>query len=95
MVKRNFDDPLYKQWRKKIASRDRYRCQMPSCSRGGKNIQVHHIKRWADYPSLRYEETNGISLCYLCHQAVKNNEVHYEPMFSQIIENIYGNNSGH
>ena len=94
-MKRDFDDPLYKDWRYRVVSRDKYKCQMPGCHRSGKRIQAHLIKRWADYPTLRYEEANGITLCYFCHSLVSKNEVYYEPLFTQMINNIYGNNSGH
>jgi hypothetical protein len=93
--KRDFRDPLYKEWRRRIRKRDGFTCKMPGCSRGGKNVQIHHIKRWADYPSLRYEDSNGISLCSFCHKIVTNNEVYYEQLFSNIISAIYDNNSRH
>lgn len=95
MRKRDFNDPLYKEWRKRIRKRDGRACKMPGCTRRGKYIHVHHIKRWADYPSLRYEDSNGISLCSSCHNIVTDSEVHYEQLFSNIISAIYDNNSGH
>ena len=95
MAKRDFTDPLYKEWRSRVRSRDSFTCKMPGCRRSGKNIQVHHVKRWADYPSLRYEESNGITLCHFCHQIVTTNEIYYERLFNDIISDIYGNNSGH
>lgn len=95
MSKRDFSDPLYKEWRRRIKKRDKNSCKMPGCSRGGKHVQVHHIKRWSDYPTLRYEDSNGISLCNFCHKMVTNNELYYEQLFSNIISAYYDNNSRH
>ena len=95
MRKRDFSDPLYKEWRRRIKKRDKYSCKMPGCSRGGRYTQVHHIKRWSDYPSLRYEDSNGITLCNFCHKMVTDKELYYEPLFNNIISAMNDNNSGH
>ena len=36
----------------------------------GDRIQAHHKKSWNDYPDLRYEMRNGITLCIPCHKKV-------------------------
>ena len=95
MRKRDFSDPLYKEWRRRIKKRDKYSCKMPGGSRGGRYTQVHHIKRWSDYPSLRYEDSNGITLCNFCHKMVTDKELYYEPLFNNIISAMNDNNSGH
>ena len=83
-MKRNYDDPVYAEWRKKVLSRDKYTCQMPNCKKK-KNLQVHHIKKWSSASTLRFEIDNGITLCYNCHKEVTNNENFYEPLFQQIV----------
>lgn len=50
---------------KKVLERDNYTCQICNC-RGG-NLQVDHIKRWADYPELRFNINNCRTLCMPCH----------------------------
>ena len=82
-MKRNYDDPVYAEWRKRVLSRDKYTCQMPNCKKK-KNLQVHHIKKWSSASTLRFEIDNGITLCYNCHKEVTNNENFYEPLFQQI-----------
>lgn len=81
---RDFNDPKYKAWRKKVFSRDRFRCRMPGCAGADKTLNAHHIKRWASHPLLRYELSNGITLCRACHERVKGVEEDFESTFSAI-----------
>jgi predicted restriction endonuclease len=83
---RNFQDPLYKDWRKKVYSRDNFQCQWPNCSIK-KKLNAHHIKIWADYPSLRYNIDNGITLCYTHHKMIRGLEEIYEAVFYKILLN--------
>ena len=70
---RNYNDPQYKSWRQKIKKRDNYSCRWPGCLSKNK-IHAHHIMKWSDYPGLRYHPNNGISLCKIHHDMIKNNE---------------------
>lgn len=54
----------YKIWRSSVFERDRYKCQ--KCGKGG-YLEAHHIKSWATNPELRYDTSNGITLCRECH----------------------------
>lgn len=58
----------YKQWRYDVFARDRFTCQKCGDSRGG-NLQAHHIKSFAEYPELRLQIENGMTLCDRCHKA--------------------------
>ena len=48
--RRDYDDPIYADWRNKVYDRDNHRCQMPDCTsrRSKARLNAHHIKRWAD-----------------------------------------------
>lgn len=83
-MRRNYDDPVYKEWRKRVLSRDGHKCQMPRCKRK-RSLQVHHIRKWSSASSLRFEIDNGITLCYGCHKEVTNNETFYEHLFNDIV----------
>ena len=54
----------YKNWRRSVFKKDNYTCV--NCSKGGR-IVAHHIKEWCNYPELRYNTNNGITLCTECH----------------------------
>lgn len=84
---RNWNDPQYKEWRLAVYKRDGFTCQFPGCSRKGfgAKIQAHHIKRWADAPELRFQISNGVTLCKRCHNAIESQEQAYEPIFMQIV----------
>jgi|TARA_Y100001938_G_C7855783_1_gene313081 5-methylcytosine-specific restriction endonuclease McrA len=83
---RNFNDPVYKQWRKDVLTRDCYKCQMPNCKRKGKRMQVHHIQKWSSASYLRYDVDNGITLCWDCHNyEVNQYEEAYVGLFMDIV----------
>ena len=52
-------------WKKKVLLRDNNTCQ--SCD-SQEELHVHHIKSFAEYPKLRCDVSNGITLCKKCHQ---------------------------
>ena len=85
---RNYQDPVYKDWRIKILKRDRFRCRFPKCSiKGKKKLHVHHIRQWADYPTLRFDINNGITLCAEHHKMIKGQEEYYVKLFIYILIN--------
>lgn len=86
-MKRNYNDPAYEDFRKRVLKRDKYKCRMPGCSYD-KKLQVHHIQKWSTASSLRYEISNGITLCPNCHKSIKGQEHHYESLFMEIINGI-------
>lgn len=58
----------YKLWRKEVFERDHYTCIWCGISGNGKNLNADHIKRFADYPALRFTIDNGRTLCVDCHK---------------------------
>lgn len=81
MKSRDWEDPVYKRWRAAVKKRDGHKCQMPGCRYKGRVLQVHHIQKWATHPHLRYEISNGITLCYNCHKKVGRHEERYVGLF--------------
>ena len=63
----------YREWRESVFKRDNYTCQNKKC--GIKNglgktiyLEAHHIKSFREFPELRFELSNGLTLCKDCHK---------------------------
>lgn len=74
---------LYKAWRKAVYVRDEYKCQFTDCKR--KRLEAHHIIRWVDSPHLRFEVSNGITLCKYHHKIITGKEKEYEGFFQELV----------
>lgn len=67
----------YKYWQKECLIRDNFTCQKTGISGG--YLVVHHINNFADFPELRFDINNGITLSKQVHKefhkkyGVKNN----------------------
>lgn len=79
-------DNDYKKFRLQVLKRDGYRCQFPGCTSKSR-LEVHHIIRWSDNKSLRYNTANGITICRYHHKNyVTNHEKRYQYLFSSIAD---------
>lgn len=54
-------------WATAVISRDRATCQ--KCGATGIELHAHHIKSFKGHPELRWELSNGLTLCHRCHRA--------------------------
>lgn len=71
-----------KEWRDNVLKRDRYQCV--NC-KSNKSLEADHIKMWAVYPKLRYEISNGQTLCQICHKqkTAKDLSIYWKNQFAQ------------
>lgn len=58
----------FKEWRAAVFERDNHICQ--HCG-SRERLEPHHIKRFALYSDLRFEVSNGLTLCNHCHNKIK------------------------
>jgi hypothetical protein len=76
----NRSNSTYDNWRWKVLTRDNRTCrhcditeeqlaQLPRVSKYSSNhkLECHHIKPWDEYPELRFDVNNGLTLCGSCH----------------------------
>lgn len=60
----------FKLWRESVYKRDNWTCQ--ECGIRGGQLHPHHIMSFAEFPDLRFEISNGITLCESCHKKTDN-----------------------
>jgi len=75
----------YKEWRASVYARDNYTCRMCEKPSSG-NIEAHHIRPWRDFPLLRFEVGNGITLCKICHATMKGREMDFAIRLDSILQ---------
>ena len=83
--KKIYNSPTWIKWRKSVFERDNYTCQI-CFIHGSTYLQANHIKKFSDFPELRFSVDNGITLCKNCHiHLVNNHELEWEEYFNMII----------
>ncbi len=63
----------YREWREEVFKRDGYACQ--NCfvqGNRGAYLTAHHVKSFAQHPELRFDVSNGQTLCDHCHSLTDN-----------------------
>lgn len=79
---RDRESDACKSWRREVMERDKFKCQ--DCGCGG-TMSAHHIKRFRDFKELRFDVSNGITLCWPCHSKVNGNEKKHEARFAAMV----------
>jgi len=77
-------DTKYKYWMLKVKKRDNWRCKINNKDCKGR-LEAHHILSWQDFPELRYNINNGISLCQAHHPRVRAEEKRLISIFQGLV----------
>jgi hypothetical protein len=72
----------YKDWRKSVCKRDNWTCQRcgKNFKRDNNNLHAHHLNSFADFEDQRFDISNGVTLCSVCHA----------PRYVGSFHNLYG-----
>jgi 5-methylcytosine-specific restriction endonuclease McrA len=66
---------FWKELAKAVYERDGYACVRCGAKHTkGKKLHAHHIKKWAGNPKSRFDLSNIISLCQICHNWIHSKE---------------------
>jgi hypothetical protein len=75
----------YKDWRKLVCDRDNWKCKMLNNDCKGR-LEVHHILSFTEFPELRYDVNNGITLCHAHHPRKRVEEVRLSSYFQELLK---------
>lgn len=74
----------YRSWMFAVKKRDGWKCKISNNDCDGK-LEAHHILRWSEYPELRYDINNGITLCHSHHPRRREEEKRLIPTFLELV----------
>ena len=72
--------PSYREWQKSVFKRDDYTCRW--CGKRGGGLNAHHVEKFSENVSARYDVNNGVTLCLDCHNKTKGKEYKFTEYFS-------------
>jgi hypothetical protein len=77
-------DGRYRNWMNSVKTRDSWKCKISNNDCSGR-LESHHILDWVNYPELRYDVNNGITLCSFHHPRGREKERQSVAEFQQLI----------
>lgn len=77
-------DGQYRDWMLFVKRRDKWACRIADVNCDGR-LEAHHILNWIEYPELRYEINNGITLCHAHHPRGRAKEKLMSPYFMELV----------
>ncbi len=67
MPRKKHRESKHAAWARAVISRDLATCQ--DCGVVGVELHAHHVKPYKRHPDLRWDVSNGLTLCHKCHWA--------------------------
>jgi hypothetical protein len=77
-------DGRYKDWMLSVKKIDNWKCKISNNDCKGR-LEAHHILNWMDFPKLRYDVNNGITLCKYHHPRKRMDEKRLVDYFKSLI----------
>jgi hypothetical protein len=77
-------DGQYRNWMFSVKNRDNWVCRIADVNCDGR-LEAHHILNWIQYPELRYNVNNGITLCHAHHPRGRENEAKLSPYLQSLV----------
>ena len=77
-------DGQYREWMFAVKKRDNWKCKISNSDCRGL-LESHHILNWKQYPELRYDINNGITLCQTHHPRGRDKESELSPYFKKLV----------
>lgn len=74
----------YRNWRKQVKERDGHKCVFCGST---KNLHADHIKPYATHEDLRYDLSNGRTLCFDCHKETPTYALNWRKIASSVQSN--------
>ena len=81
---RNSKSSACVDWKKNVYKRDSWKCKINNSDCKGR-LEAHHILPWIDYPELRFDINNGITLCHAHHPRKKDEVAKLSPYFKELV----------
>lgn len=78
------NDSMYGEWRYSVYKRDGFVCKINNQECSGR-IEAHHILSWKENPEIRYDISNGITLCHFHHPRTRKKEKELEELFKKLL----------
>ena len=69
------------KWRKSVMNRDKWHCRICHANR---RLEAHHIHPFGTHKELRWEVSNGVTLCHDCHVKFRHRELEHAEILSFI-----------
>ncbi len=67
-------------WSRAVKRRDAFTCRhCEFVSHNKKGLHAHHVRSFADAPELRFDVSNGITLCAVCHFKIHHPDARVPP----------------
>ena len=77
----------YRNWMFDVKERDNWKCKINNSDCSGR-LESHHILDWKNYPELRYDINNGITLCHAHHPRGRIKEAELSPYFQELVAEV-------